>query len=86
MQCPGRKIVFPDLDREKLRAAGSVDLAAVLDDLEPLVADRYFVYCASSGAAGTAQPADQRLANGVVVRLDPFDLDLTVEPGDRVDS
>lgn len=56
----------------------------MLDDLEMLVAGWHVLPDTCELAAGTAEAADQRLADRVVIGFHTLDLDLTVDPGDRV--
>jgi hypothetical protein len=84
VQYPRRQIVFADLDRDALRAVSSLDLAAMLDDVEAVVACRNLLPGPDIGASRLPESADQGAAGRVIIRLDAFDLNFPVYPGDRV--
>src|SRR5580700_494834 len=78
---PARQVVVAELDRQAGGAVRRVELARVLDDRERLVPGRDLLAGAGQGAPGAAQPAQQRLADRVVIGLDALDLGVGAEPG-----
>lgn len=85
MRSPCLHIIFWDLDGEAARATRGLDLNPVLDDIELVVADGYLIRATRCGATSAAQLANERQADGIVIRLHVLDLDHAVEPNSCVD-
>ena len=56
----------------------------MIDDVEAIVARRDLFPGADGGASRLPEPADQGTAGRVIIGFHAFDLNFSVDPGDRV--
>ena len=84
VDAPCEQVILTNLHRDAVRRVLGVDLASVLDQLEPFIPGRNASQLADDLLVCMLELAEQAPGNRVVVSLDPLNLDLSTKPGDSM--